>query len=112
GRRGRRAGATMSEVRPTRAWETRTRVITTDEGGSRSTAAHAADINTATATVCATPGRCAASTPALAPRNNAGKAGPPRKFPSEIAQARPLNTSRSVRVDSANVDSLLARSPK
>src|SRR5262249_34322139 len=106
------AAPTMSEGSPTPACGTKTSVVTREERGSRRVAAQPAAINAATAGVCARPGRCAASTPALAPRNNAGKAGPPRKFPSEMAQARPLNTSRSVRVDNDSVASLLARSPK
>ena len=106
------AATTMSDVTPTPACDTRTSVITTDESGSLRTAAQPAGISAATAGVCASPGRCAASTPALAPRNSAGKAGPPRKLPSEMPQASPLNTSRSASVDSDSVDSVLARSPK
>ena len=56
----------------------------------------AAAMRTATAGVSENPGRSAARSPAAAPRNNAGNVGPPRKFPSEMLQATPLNTRSSV----------------
>ena len=63
---------------------------TTADRGSLSTEATAAPIPTVTAGVIEKPGSCAAISPAAAPRNSAGKTGPPRKAPSEIDQAMPL----------------------
>ena len=64
---------------------------TTADRGSLSTEATAAPIPTVTAGVIEKPGSCAAISPAAAPRNSAGKTGPPRKAPSEIAQALSLS---------------------
>ena len=41
--------------------------------------------------------------PATTPRKSAGKVGPPRKFPSEIDQASPLNSTSSASVESETV---------
>ena len=41
--------------------------------------------------------------PPAAPMNRPGKVGPPRKLPSEILQATPLNKSRNASVDNATV---------
>ncbi len=55
----------------------------TPESGSFNAAAVAAPIPTATAGVVSNPGRCAAASPAAAPRKIAGKIGPPRNPASE-----------------------------
>src|SRR5262245_51448172 len=88
------------------------RATTTDVSGSLNIATQAAPINEATACVSANPGRCEASRPPAAPRNNAGNVGPPRKLPRETLQARPLNTSRSASVDTDTVAAESKRDPK
>src|SRR5262249_15759025 len=50
--------------------------------------------------------------PATTPRNSAGNVGPPRKLPSEMLQASPLNTSRSASVESEIVAAELKSAPK
>ena len=50
--------------------------------------------------------------PATTPRKIAGKVGPPRKFPSEIDQASPLNRSSSVSVESEMVAACPKSVPK
>ena len=76
---------------------------TTAESGSRSTAAIAAPIPTATAGVKVNPGRREAMIPPAAARNSAGNTGPPRKLPSESMYARPLNTITSASAPSDHV---------
>ena len=49
------------------------------------------------------PGRCEAIIPAAAPRNIAGKVGPPRKLASEIAHASPLKASSGASAPSDHV---------
>jgi hypothetical protein len=44
--------------------------------------------------------------------NRAGKVGPPRKLPSEMLQARPVNRSRNASVDKARVGPCLIRELK
>jgi DNA-binding CsgD family transcriptional regulator len=83
------------------ALEVSSRAMTVADSGSRRTDTAAAAISTATAGVSENPGRCAASSPPAAPRNKAGKVGPPRKLPSEMHQAAPLNSSSHARVDRA-----------
>ena len=68
---------------------------TTALSGSRKIVTMPAAMPTATATVIGNPGRCDIMIPAAAPRNIAGKVGPPRKLPSENAYATPLATSSS-----------------
>jgi hypothetical protein len=81
------------------ALEVSSRVMMVADSGSSRMDTAAAAISTATAGVSENPGRCAASSPAAAPMNRAGKVGPPRKLPSEMLQARPLNRTRNARVD-------------
>ncbi len=73
--------------------------MTVADSGSLRTDTAVAAISTATAGVSENPGRCAASRPPTAPMNKPGNVGPPRKLPSEILQATPLNRSRNARVD-------------
>src|SRR5215471_4286289 len=94
------------------ALETITRVMTVAERGSLRMDTAVAAISTATAGVSENPGRWAASRPAAVPRNRAGKVGPPRKLPSEMLQATPLNRRRNVRVDKARVGPCLIRELK
>ena len=54
--------------------------ISTEVSGSRSTATVIAPIPMATAGTSGSPGRCDIATPPTAPRNIAGKVGPPRKL--------------------------------
>src|SRR5262249_40076620 len=66
--------------------------IITADNGRRRTHTVAAAMQTATPGVVGNPGRCDAMIPAAAPRNNAGKVGPPRKLPSDSPYAIPLKT--------------------
>src|SRR3954469_15508710 len=81
----------------------RSAASTTADSGSLNTDATAAPIPTATAGVIEYPGNWAAIRPPAAPRNRAGKVGPPRKLPSEMAHARPLNTISNAIADSDQV---------
>ena len=64
------------------------------ERGRRRNATNIAPIQTGTATEDGRPGRCDSATPPAAPMSMAGKVGPPRKDPSEIAHAMLLNSTR------------------
>src|SRR5215475_7440833 len=92
--------------------ETSSRVMTVAERGSLRIDTVVAAISTATAGVSENPGRWAASRPAAAPRNMAGKVGPPRKLPSEMLHARPLNRSSNDRVDKGRLGPWLIKELK
>ena len=81
----------MSGPEPAPDPPVRSTASTTAESGRFRTETTAAPMPTATAGVIEKPGRCEAITPAVAPRNSAGNVGPPRKPPSEMLQAIPLN---------------------
>src|SRR3954452_17671864 len=85
--------------------------MTTEESGRRSIDTQAALISTATAGVSESPGRWSASSPATVPRNSAGNVGPPRKLPSEMLQATPLNSSNHANTDRDTVGASLTSAP-
>src|SRR6266498_600042 len=94
------------------ALEVKRSAMTVADSGSLRIDTAVAAIRTATAGVSENPGRCAASRPPAAPMNKAGNVGPPRKLPSEILQARPLNSSRNAREDRDREGDCLIRERK
>src|SRR4051812_31414612 len=85
---------------------------TTEDSGSRRIDTAIAPIKAATAGVSAYPGRGEAITPMTAPRNRAGKVGPPRKLPMDRAQATPLQARSTKRVARDKVVPSLTRDAK
>src|SRR5664279_1940084 len=87
------SGVTASPSESSSSVASRTEVI-----GSRSIVTHIAPIPMAAAGTTGNPGKWDNAIPPAAPRNIAGKIGPPRNPPNDTPYARPLHTSSTTRV--------------